>query len=248
MDRLFPPNQLWSGGLRNGMVVLLVISTLVCIYTVLTIASLGYAVTHPFISSSKLSSKEYEEGSSGIAWGNSNYNGSDAYVRFYVILASCLLCIQPLSCPINHTILKRMHKLTIYGHFEIMIRLLFVPVELFHLPISFYLYRSDRHHPVAALVMSILLLGTWTTVAVFRAFLDFMFHEIPLTSTWLSLSYTSVAFASFTTLAYIVYLGYAAAAVHAWRREKKERERMRRLSWRIGNGGDGNEIELERKG
>lgn len=74
-----------------------------------------------------------------------------------------------------------------------------------------------------------------------------MVKEIPLSRTWLSLSYTSVAFASLIGLAYFVYLGYAAAAVHAWRREKKEKKRMRKASWGIGNGGDGNEIELGRK-
>ncbi|KAF1817061.1 hypothetical protein P152DRAFT_7129 [Eremomyces bilateralis CBS 781.70] len=94
-------------------------------------------------------------------------------------------------------------------------------VELFHLPISFILYRRGGHHPVAALVMAILLFGGWVNITWLRT-LDFLALEVSVTDTWLGLSYSSVAVGSFISLTYTVYLGYAAAAVHKWRRVQKE--------------------------
>jgi len=203
------------------MVVLLAIAILVCIYAVLTVAALGYSVTHkeePYKSVpynpegyGPEAHERYKAGTSGISWGASyNEPGHDAQ--------------------------------------HIIVRLVFIFVEPLHLGLSFYRYRSNRHHPVAALCVTFLCLGLWITLTFWRAFLDFMVPEVPLSKAWLGLSYTCTAIGGLISILYFVYMGYAAAAVHVWRREKKEKERIRKASLRVADGSDEDKVDLERDG
>ncbi|KAK2776026.1 hypothetical protein FQN52_006947 [Onygenales sp. PD_12] len=95
-----------------------------------------------------------------------------------------------------------------------------VAADTVHLPMHLYLFATNRLHPVAALILNLLMMGIWVTVAVLSPMAD-MCAEITRPKPWDALWWTHSVLSWFLSILYIVYFGYACAITHAWRKAKK---------------------------
>ncbi len=99
--------------------------------------------------------------------------------------------------------------------FSLQVGTMFFPIalETIHLPIHIYLLAINRLHPVTALVLSILLLANWVALSVCGMFVDGC-AEQQFPVAWEGLFWTRQALGYILAVIYLVYVGYAAGAVH----------------------------------
>jgi len=79
-------------------------------------------------------------------------------------------------------------------------------------------------HPVTALVAAILAFGNWFAACFINVLLVYS-NEIsfPKLDDWRTLGYTEAVFQALIAVFYLAMMGYAAKAVHEWRKEKARR-------------------------
>jgi len=96
-----------------------------------------------------------------------------------------------------------------------------IALETIHVPIHIYLYITNRMHPIAAVVLSIILLANWAVLLFFGVLSDFC-AEQRFPDAWEGLHYTRMALSGLLALLYVAYLGFASAALHRWRKTKRQ--------------------------
>jgi len=101
---------------------------------------------------------------------------------------------------------------------------MFFPIvlETIHLPLHIYLFATDRLHPITALVLSIFLIANWITLSIYGILFNWC-AERQFPVAWESLFWARQALGYLLAVIYLVYMGYAAAAVHHWRKVRKGR-------------------------
>ncbi|KAF2189480.1 hypothetical protein K469DRAFT_40972 [Zopfia rhizophila CBS 207.26] len=97
--------------------------------------------------------------------------------------------------------------------------------ETFHIPIHHVLIHKNRNHPVAALTLSIICMGLWLSSGLMTLFIwwskEYSHSE---TNAFDELVMAGMGLQFVLTLLYLIYMGFAAAAVHKWRGNKKNGE------------------------
>jgi uncharacterized membrane protein len=102
-----------------------------------------------------------------------------------------------------------------------MIRIYMLNIETIHLPLEICAYLQAfpgwRLHPLVPLVMSCLLLPVWGWYTFLFSLGDFSAGDYGVSGAWFGLSIIKTVIATVIIILYIVYLGFAAMAVHQWR-------------------------------
>jgi hypothetical protein len=117
-----------------------------------------------------------------------------------------------------------------------------VVIEALHLPFHIRAFIKGKLHPVSALCVSILFVSMWSIICPMYLFLDMdLFDEgyyTDIDNIWFAFNMTRTACAALIGLLYLIYMCFAAPAVHYLRLEKKGkgRGRTKRGSERIDDG------------
>lgn len=106
--------------------------------------------------------------------------------------------------------------------------LLPISIETVHFSIHVLLYHTGYLHVVAALVLSICMGCAWMQFGMWTILVE-MCAETTFPSTWKLLSDLRIGMCFVMTVMWWIYMGFAAAEVHRWRKEKKQSRRVRTL-------------------
>ncbi|KAH7052308.1 hypothetical protein B0J12DRAFT_70098 [Macrophomina phaseolina] len=240
-----PPAR-WRGRLRFGPMLLLLLLFLDIALVALITATMTYSWT----------TTKYGL-NIGFYWPRS------AAGRAYVLSPSSLLHCTPLPHKTHAATCQRdekwkKEKICSQQFSERILLYLAVPLIdlLLHLPAHIAAYLStprrrqaaaaassssfSRLHPVFALCASIFLFGAWVWQVTTTCVMDFVGWENPRDGVWDALAAVRAAVGTQIALLWAAYLGWSAAAVHAWRRERRRvgeeraREEGRRQGWEEG--------------